>query len=771
MNNQNEINIKNLFEKNKNLLKDKVILDIGSNVGDFSKKIIENTSYKHIHLFEPVKKYFEKSKEILGKNVNLSFHNIALGSIDEVKKIYICKQGNDGWNTLLDVDPYQYDNFYEHMDNEYVSVKKLDNYLSDIDQIDFIKIDVEGFEAEVLEGSFELIKKFKPYILIEMGWGNKHPNWNKNANIYKKLFDLGYEEQDLNFSETMDVLFVPKSIKKLPISIGILSWNSTKSLMNSLDSYKKNGLFEICDDITIFFQEANNNDLKIASDYKIDYLCSNSNIGIGKAFEILATKAKNEFILLLEHDWELIENPTVSYKMLLDGLNLLGNGYNCIRYRHRTDYGDPLYSRSVYEGNELNFLDKCTQLVSPHLLDCIHWIKNPNEKFPDYIIKIDSFYGSKSRWANWTNNPCLYKKDFYIKCVNNFTGAGIELEANISKWWAEQDFMVAQGEGLFKHNDIDKYKKYNIVDVFPYFNEDELLELRIKLLNNYVDKFIICEANRTHTGAIKEYTCKKRLKELNLLSDKVQVIEVDLSKYKKEDNWGREREQRNAAAKFIDNNDVCFISDLDEIINPEFIKYYSELAIHNIEYIIRVPMVILCSRADLAECKNSGELEKTNCAFFCLRNHLENYTISEIREFDSFKTSSKFSNTFVLDNNVLENSGWHFSWMGDACRRKIKYKSFAHYYDKDNPESVLPPNILDEFSSKDPQTRQFLLSEWLGRMLPFGEKTEDYISSYIPKEGGFDALGRKKILKKYPIEFLPKEIFNNKKIKNFLLPD
>ena len=43
-----------------------------------------------------------------------------------------------------------------------------------------------------------------------------------------------------------------------------------------------------------------------------------------------------------------------------------------------------------------------------------------------------------------------------------------------------------------------------IFDCFMYFDEDLLLDLRLNTLNNFVDKFIIVEANITHTGKFKE---------------------------------------------------------------------------------------------------------------------------------------------------------------------------------------------------------------------------------------------------------------------------
>jgi hypothetical protein len=85
-------------------------------------------------------------------------------------------------------------------------VKKLDNY--QIDNVDFIKIDVEGYEHKVLEGGINLISKYKPYILIEVGWGTKHPNWKECEKQYNILFEIGYKKVIFkNYTE--DILFEP----------------------------------------------------------------------------------------------------------------------------------------------------------------------------------------------------------------------------------------------------------------------------------------------------------------------------------------------------------------------------------------------------------------------------------------------------------------------------------------------------------------------------------------------------------------------------------
>lgn len=246
-------------------------------------------------------------------------------------------------------------------------------------------------------------------------------------------------------------------MNKLPISIGILAWNSGQTLVDTLLTYYENGLLELVEDTTILFQQFSNEDKLIANHFGIDYIGLDDNIGIGRAFIKLAENAKSNNILLLEHDWKLIENAETTRDRLKSGIDLLNIGYSCVRYRHRKDPGHPHFSfRHI--GNELNYYDDELECTSPHLLDSLHWL-NPAEAFPDKIQTDGEYFVTTSRWGNWTNNPCLYKKQFYLDVVKDFAGDGIALEGNISRWWAKQNYKVAHGDGLFKHIDLIKYKK------------------------------------------------------------------------------------------------------------------------------------------------------------------------------------------------------------------------------------------------------------------------------------------------------------------------
>jgi len=246
-------------------------------------------------------------------------------------------------------------------------------------------------------------------------------------------------------------------MEKLPISIGILSWHSGQVLVDTLTTYYNNGLFDIVDDVTILFQEFNEQDYQIAKHFGLNVIGMNSNIGIGKAFIKLTENAKNDYVLVLEHDWNLIEDKETTYDRLQSGIELLDASVNVVRYRHRVNPGFPHFSFR-HQGNELTYYDEEIGATSPHLLDSVHWC-NPKQSFPEQIGQFGEYFLTSSRYGNWTNNPCLYKKQFYLDVVKPFAGDGIALEGNIGKWWVQQNFGVAHGEGLFMHNDWQKYGK------------------------------------------------------------------------------------------------------------------------------------------------------------------------------------------------------------------------------------------------------------------------------------------------------------------------
>ena len=77
-----------------------------------------------------------------------------------------------------------------------------------------------------------------------------------------------------------------------------------------------------------------------------------------------------------------------------------------------------------------------------------------------------------------------------------------------------------------------------LIDAFIFFNEKELVELRVKYLNSVVDFFVVVEANITHQGKKKGWNFPKILENnLKKFSSKIQYhqLHIDLEKIKNEE--------------------------------------------------------------------------------------------------------------------------------------------------------------------------------------------------------------------------------------------
>ena len=251
-------------------------------------------------------------------------------------------------------------------------------------------------------------------------------------------------------------------MQKLILSICILSWKSKKSIANTLLSYQKNGLLDLSDDIVILFQECSSGDKKIAEKFGIKHIDLSENIGIGKGISKLIENAKYETVLFLEHDWELIENQKTVSSQLQEGLNMLKHGYDIVRYRSRSNQGYPVHSIR-HKGKELEYYDTWHKVNAPQLLESMYWL-DPAVSFPDKIQKSGNFFVTTSRWANWTNNPLLLQKSFFKKNIQNIAEKSEHFERDIAEWWVQQNFIIAQGEGLFMHNDIDKHAEPTMIE-------------------------------------------------------------------------------------------------------------------------------------------------------------------------------------------------------------------------------------------------------------------------------------------------------------------
>ncbi|MEM2196421.1 MAG: FkbM family methyltransferase [Ignisphaera sp.] len=132
--------------------KDMIFCDVGAFVGYYTCRLAPYV--REVHSFEPN----PVSRTILLKNVelnglgNVKVHPYALGDKSEVKKLYLMASGStllEGYGGLEVVD---------------VEVKPMDDV---VDWADLVKIDVEGYEWNVVRGMMNIIRRCKPVIVIE----------------------------------------------------------------------------------------------------------------------------------------------------------------------------------------------------------------------------------------------------------------------------------------------------------------------------------------------------------------------------------------------------------------------------------------------------------------------------------------------------------------------------------------------------------------------------------------------------------------------------
>ena len=204
----------------------------------------------------------------------------------------------------------------------------------------------------------------------------------------------------------------------------------------------------------------------------------------------------------------------------------------------------------------------------------------------------------------------------------------------------------------------------NIYDTFIYNNEDLILDIRLNYLNKFVEKFIIVEAKFTHQG--KEKT--KFLDLNNFKKFKNKIIHLFIENFPPNlSNWGRENFQRNYilnGLQKIQDDNFIMISDIDEIPNLGKFRYNDKLR-----------YTVFCQK------NFSYKLNLINKTFpiwhgtrGCKKKYLK--TPQWLRNQKIKKRT--FFNFFNNKWNVINNGGWHFSYLMSPNQIREKIMSFGH---------------------------------------------------------------------------------------------
>jgi len=203
-----------------------------------------------------------------------------------------------------------------------------------------------------------------------------------------------------------------------------------------------------------------------------------------------------------------------------------------------------------------------------------------------------------------------------------------------------------------------------IYDCFMFYNEVELLQLRMRELYDAVDYFVVVEASNKHRdGSPRDSVYGKNLRKFSKFKDKIKYFAVTLEK---DSPYGRENEHRNKIYDCLleldpEYLDMILVSDLDEIPNKEKFDEVSRLLEMGepVVYFNQMYFVYFYN------CFSGKNVTGTAAVHF--------NTLKQLHAVNGFGPQTLRNNkdyrTFVNDG------GWHFSYMGGADKIRLKSES------------------------------------------------------------------------------------------------
>lgn len=256
-----------------------------------------------------------------------------------------------------------------------------------------------------------------------------------------------------------------------------------------------------------------------------------------------------------------------------------------------------------------------------------------------------------------------------------------------------------------------------------YWDEDLLLNLRLNILDKYVDYFVIVEGNRTWQDNPKKF----KLKLNKLKKFKKKIIYIRVTDFPKSKNpWIRENFQRNSMMRGLikaNKNDLIMISDLDEIPNPSAIKYFDS----------KMRYAVFKQNHYHYKFNLQSEVQPSwHGTRICTKEYLKSpQWLRELKfKIRPFWRIDKFSL-----NNIISNGGWHFCNLKSPKQLLYKYQNLCETDDK----YVFMQKISQKYLS------------------------ESSIKKKIKK--GLDLIGRNEIYKFKKIDkTFPKYLLKNKKL-------
>jgi beta-1,4-mannosyl-glycoprotein beta-1,4-N-acetylglucosaminyltransferase len=218
-----------------------------------------------------------------------------------------------------------------------------------------------------------------------------------------------------------------------------------------------------------------------------------------------------------------------------------------------------------------------------------------------------------------------------------------------------------------------------IFDCFTYFNELEVLKIRMAELWDVVDRFVAVEASTTFSGIPKPYLLTERVDQLGHLSEKLSIHRVNDLPAGVNNRWPAEILQRDAIAHALQplgpaQDDLLLLSDVDEIPSAAAVRQARSMI--RADEVVGFATPLHNYRLDLVVYEWSRA--STSLLRACRAAMLGPLTAHEIRSM------------FVAGDRIINNGGWHFSFLSrrGATASAVQQKIGAFAHDEVTAENV-----------------------------------------------------------------------------------
>lgn len=228
-----------------------------------------------------------------------------------------------------------------------------------------------------------------------------------------------------------------------------------------------------------------------------------------------------------------------------------------------------------------------------------------------------------------------------------------------------------------------------IFDCFTFFNELDVLEIRLAELNDVVDHFVIVEATLSFSGKPKPLVFQENAARFARYADKIIHVVVDDMPVDTTNAWDREYFQRNAIMRGLLGaapDDIVMISDADEIPRAAVISEIME------KNLARGSIVLLlldqfCFRMNL---KAKGFVWSKGTRLLEKEHVVSPQEVRALRVRTRKKAYQKYLDPLRLRLEILSrfrrkltprfvpNAGWHFGFMGGTDAIRLKIQSYSH---------------------------------------------------------------------------------------------